>query len=766
MKGLDARPGELFVFFEENRRVVREFRKFLRCGSLEFTHELNKRPFQITREDYEQMRSDGRIGRIATPERVEDPELPGDIDPSFLLDPDEKNITLKERCRRVAALKRLMEARALRFYCVRFDNEPGASKSAAGLQAFIEEHSAEARKRELTWIPSDSAIRRALRECGIPGQRPLNAFLDRRGKHQPANRWHKDVLRLRGKMIEAYWSMRRLRFKDVIAAFYAEFASVDADRRSLHEAALERPSAATLRNWINAAECYETYEARHGPERARRRYKSHVRGLQAERPLETVIIDHTEVDLWAALYDEHGQLVITERPWLTIAIDVKTRVILAAVLTFEPASLYSVMACLRLIILRKDFLLAEFGELKGATDCWGKPSYIIVDNGWEFVSVSFQVACEAAGIQIIWAPVKTPQFKPYVERAFDTLNEYYFHRLEAGIPYGPQEMTSRSLTPRKYATESLEVHMDRIWRVIVTEYHLNVHYGIGMAPARAWKLGLKNFDRPMIDDARVLYQLIGSSRSALLTTEGIRIEGQRFFDPIETDRLLDALLRHAKKRSERRGKQPVGKIPVQVTIDPADCSYVHVWDFANKRSVRLQNFASAFSKGLSWRVAQEVKDFATEQNLAFHSEEEQYKARCEFMDSLPETIRRSKFRKAKKLLRPLHQELRQLAPGDAVEIASAPPSLTGTDPTSIPTSIPAYERSDDRRPAKAPRRGGAKASKKAAEAKRRKSLERAAKTAGSIVNTDKAPPQFVQAKNSVVPQDSSDFLSRLANDLD
>ena len=116
------------------------------------------------------------------------------------------------------------------------------------------------------------------------------------------------------------------------------------------------------------------------------------------------MIDHTRCDAWAAVYDEEGTKVLIERPWLTLAIDCYSRMILGAVLTYEGPSVYSAMHCLRQVVRNKKFLIEKYGYHKGATDGFGRPTTVIVDNAWEFTGLSFQVCCEACGIHVIWAP--------------------------------------------------------------------------------------------------------------------------------------------------------------------------------------------------------------------------------------------------------------------------------------------------------------------------------------------------------------------------
>ena len=54
--------------------------------------------------------------------------------------------------------------------------------------------------------------------------------------------------------------------------------------------------------------------------------------------------------------------------------------------------------------------------------------------GMEFTSPSFQDALADIGTEVIWAPVKMPQFKAIGERFFGTLNTMLFHKLKGGVP--------------------------------------------------------------------------------------------------------------------------------------------------------------------------------------------------------------------------------------------------------------------------------------------------------------------------------------------
>jgi putative transposase len=645
----NVKVGELYAVMvpDHDAALILEFRKRLSNGILRFVKPGTDQEFNFHQPQWDDMRSDRRACRISEVKRGRSAAEIEDIDPLALLDPDEPSITLKERDQRLKAAARLENARTLRFYVMRYDEAP-PSRGRVGIRNFIDDLYEEARDvAKLRTKPSPQQVLRAVDECGVPGERPLSAFLARNGRHNRSARWPEFTLALVLTMNTDYWSIPTKRHCDVISAFYEAF-DLENDRRAVELKKLQenraeqwlpplgdnelpfdlrpltRPSDETLRLWINAGENYWSWKAKFGEPAARHRFKGHGRAIKATAPLEFVMIDHTRVDTWAALYNENGTRVLVERPWLTLAIDVYSRMILGAVLTYEGPSVYSALRCLRQVVRNKRFLIERYGYHKGATDGYGRPTTVIVDNAWEFTGISFQVCCEAVGIHVIWAPVKCPEFKPYAERAFGMLNALVWHRLDAGIPYKAQEMTARGLDPQPKAIQTIEWLNDRMWEGIVTVYHLEEHGEEKIIPAKRWRDGLLAADgRPTLDDVGELDKVLGRSVRCLLTTSGITHDNERFHDKVITSDLLDRLLRHAKRRGQRRGLSS-GKVFVLGTWDPGDASFIHVWDWVQRKNIKLPNLNPEYSQGLSWNAAEKIRKFAREQNLAFHTDRERH----------------------------------------------------------------------------------------------------------------------------------------------
>ncbi|MEU9222454.1 transposase [Streptomyces sp. NPDC048376] len=160
----------------------------------------------------------------------------------------------------------------------------------------------------------------------------------------------------------------------------------------------------------------------------------------ALRPGELVQVDTTRLDIMAT--GEDGKPV---RPELTIALDVATRSVVAAVLreqstqAVDAALLLAEMAVphpvrpgwsehLRLAhaAVPYDRLLALDARLEqAAARPVVVPETIVIDRGRVFLSAAFLAACESLGVSVQPAPPRSPTAKGAVERTFGSINTLF-----------------------------------------------------------------------------------------------------------------------------------------------------------------------------------------------------------------------------------------------------------------------------------------------------------------------------------------------------
>ena len=160
----------------------------------------------------------------------------------------------------------------------------------------------------------------------------------------------------------------------------------------------------------------------------------------ALRPGELVMMDSTPLDVLAVLADG-----VPGRPELTIAIDVATRSICAAVLrppgtsTVDAAVLLAEMVApmrmrpgwdaalaMQRSVIPYERLLGVDERLAGAAARPViVPETVVVDQGKVFVSSSFLAACGTLGVSVQPAPPANGPAKGHVERTFKSINQQF-----------------------------------------------------------------------------------------------------------------------------------------------------------------------------------------------------------------------------------------------------------------------------------------------------------------------------------------------------
>ena len=137
----------------------------------------------------------------------------------------------------------------------------------------------------------------------------------------------------------------------------------------------------------------------------------------AARPLAVVQIDHTRVD--AVVVDEETREPIG-RPWITLAIDVFTRMVTGFHLTMAAPSRLSTGLALLHAVHDKTVWLRE-REIEAPWPVAGLPETLHADNGSDFRSRAFVRACRDSGIKIIWRIPGEPHYGGHIERLIGTM---------------------------------------------------------------------------------------------------------------------------------------------------------------------------------------------------------------------------------------------------------------------------------------------------------------------------------------------------------
>lgn len=316
-------------------------------------------------------------------------------------------------------------------------------------------------------------------------------------------------------------------------------------------AGLKSPSMKALRTRVTARSLRERVKAREGAEAAADRFRQVKVGLRTGRLLQVVQIDHTKVDIM--LVDDVTRACIG-RPWLTLVLDVHTRMVVGLYLSLDaPSAISAALAVAQAVLPKMEWLADRAIGL--AWLAHGLPEIIHVDNGREFHSRAFERGCQQHGIRIEYRPPATPHFGGHIERLMGTLM--------GRIHVLPGTTFSNVAARGAYDSEAQAVLTFREFERILTlevlgPYHNEIHAALGRTPASAWADG--EFHETLRDasDAAALLRDFLPFEERIVRRDGIRL-----FNILYQDGALAHLVDHG-----------VGKL--RVKYDPRDLSAVFV----------------------------------------------------------------------------------------------------------------------------------------------------------------------------------------------
>ena len=341
---------------------------------------------------------------------------------------------------------------------------------------------------------------------------------------------------------------------------------------------LPLPTRRLVKRLIDAIPAFDRCAARYGRTVATKRFRSVRRQRTTEEPLERAEMDHSLLDLM--VIDDVTCLPLG-RPWLTGCIDDYARNALGVFLSFEPPSYFTVARCLKQAILPKVWLREKYPSIKNTWDAHGVMRELVVDNGTEFHSTSLENACYSLGIEIHYAPRKTPWFKGKIERFLGTLNRAVAHGAPGTTFHSILE--KEEYDPTKHAVVRYSVLKEILYTWIVDVYHQKPHRALSAPPAVMWAKSIAPDQILLPDDPARLDAILGRSEVRCLSHKGIELDGLFYNSPE-----LTGLRR---KLGE--------KIDVEVRVDAADIGKIIVLSPDQREMYTVSALRSDYATGLS-----------------------------------------------------------------------------------------------------------------------------------------------------------------------
>lgn len=254
--------------------------------------------------------------------------------------------------------------------------------------------------------------------------------------------------------------------------------------RRCAERGINPPSHMTIRSRITRVSERERLRGRGFKEKAKNKFLPAAGSFpNADYPLAVIQIDHTPADI--ILVDDVYRKPIG-RPWITLAVDVHSRMVTGYYLSFDPPSETSVAMCVAHSMLPKTDWLA-LHKVDASWPVWGVPRTIHVDNGADFRSNNFQQSCLAYGINLEFRPVKQPRYGGHIERMLGTLLRE-IHDLPGTTFSSIKER--EGYDAEKHAAMTKSEFEAWLVTLICKVYHQRLHTSIGMAPLKKWEIGI------------------------------------------------------------------------------------------------------------------------------------------------------------------------------------------------------------------------------------------------------------------------------------
>ena len=337
--------------------------------------------------------------------------------------------------------------------------------------------------------------------------------------------------------------------------------------RVCHEKNITAPSPSAIRYRISRVAEKDQLRYRGYKEKAKNKFLPAAGSFpNADYPLSVIQIDHTPADL--ILVDDVYRKPIG-RPWITLAIDVHSRMVTGYYLSFDPPSETSVAMCVaHSVIPKDDWLLLH--KVDADWPVWGWMRTIHVDNGADFRAGNFRKACKNYGVNLEFRPVRQPRYGGHIERLLGTfLRE--IHLLPG--------TTHSSIKDRDgYDSEANAVMTktefeEWLVKLICKVYHQRKHSSLGMSPAKKWEIGIfgnseiQGTGLPPKPNDRFSIQLdFLPAFSRTVQTFGVTIDGLRYY--------AETLRRWINAKDKDTDK----KIELTFRRDPRDISQIWFFD--------------------------------------------------------------------------------------------------------------------------------------------------------------------------------------------
>jgi len=333
---------------------------------------------------------------------------------------------------------------------------------------------------------------------------------------------------------------------------------------------LTPPSKNTIRNRINQISEYQRAKRRGSSSDFRTKHHPTPGKYIAKYPLEVIQIDHTKMDIMVV--DEETRQSIG-RPYITVAIDIFSRMITGFHMSLDAPSGLSVAMCVANSVLPKNKWLMEMG-IDSSWDIWGVMDILHADNGPDFRAEALIEACAMNLIDLRLRPVKKAHFGGHIERIIGTL----MHTVHS-IPGTTFSNIQERFEYDSEGNACMTFNELELWiaTFITKIYHKRKHSIIKMSPESKWNEGIfgtpenHGIGLPPIpaDPQTLMIDFMPLSKRKIRKT-GVHINNLQYYDFVLRPFIGEKDLKTGKSKE------------YTFRIDPNDISYIWFHDDASR----------------------------------------------------------------------------------------------------------------------------------------------------------------------------------------
>ena len=256
-------------------------------------------------------------------------------------------------------------------------------------------------------------------------------------------------------------------------------------RRLCFNAGIEPlPAVSTIYRLVGKISDAVKLARREGAKAARERFAVHQGSIPgADWPLAMVQMDHTLLPVM--IVDDEHRLPVA-RPWITLAIDVNSRVVVGMYIALEEPSALAAGMCVSHAILPKEAWLERMGLRDIEWPFYGVMDVLHMDNAREFRGNMLRLAAKEYDIDLQLRRVKHPHYGAHIERLMGTVSE--------GLKVVPGATFANPGQKGIYDAEGKAIMtLDELERWLIlffTRYHIDVHSELGTTPLAKWREGI------------------------------------------------------------------------------------------------------------------------------------------------------------------------------------------------------------------------------------------------------------------------------------